>query len=275
MMTTTTNNRIFDKFDKIKEKVDAYRNQPLFSEEVYSRNNRYENTITSENNNLLRVMAKLIAYSNNAPSDKVNEMLEAGVFERVFHNFDLFIVANENPKHIINNEWHELKAIRFKKKIKTIITCANLIKEHYNQDFSIESLYKKYKLPINLRNESDITNFWKQFDIILKEFQRIDMPYYKNITTLLHLLLHLGFPCVKPDVIIMRVAAKIKIIPERANHNTYNIEERRKVVKTIQEYCLSRNIKLAVMDLYSLIYGGQKDALKYVNSKFSPLSKLD
>ena len=266
---------VFDKFDKIREKVDACRNEPLFSEEVSSRNNRYENTITSENNNLLRVMAKLIAYSNNAPSDKVNEMLEAGVFERVFHNFDLFIVANENPKHIINNEWHELKAIRFKKKIKTIITCANLIKEHYNQDFSIESLYKKYKLPINLRNESDITNFWKQFDIILKEFQRIDMPYYKNITTLLHLLLHLGFPCVKPDLIVMKVSAMMGIINRRANHNTYNIEERKIAVKTIQEYCLSRNIKPAVMDLYLLIYGGQKDTLKYVNHNFFPLSDLE
>src|SRR3989344_5207989 len=130
---------VFDKFDKIREKVDAC--------------------------------------SNNAPSDKVNEMLEAGVFERVFHNFDLFIVANENPEHVINNKWHDLKAIRFKKKIKAIITCANLLKKHYNQDISIESLYRKYGIPRDLHNESDITNFWKQFDIILKEFQRIDMPF--------------------------------------------------------------------------------------------------
>ena len=266
---------VFDKFDKIREKVDACRNEPLFSEEVFSRNNRYENTITSENNNLLRVMAKLIAYSNNAPSDKVNEMLEAGVFERVFHNFDLLIVANENPEQIINNEWHDLKAIRFKKKIKAIITCANLIIKQYNQDFSIESLYGNYGIPKDLHNESDITNFWKQFDIILKEFQRIDMPYYKNITTLLHLLLHLGFPCVKPDLIVMKVSAMIGIIEGRANHNTYNIEERKKAVKTIQEYCLSKNIKPAVMDLYLLIYGGQKDALKYVNPNFIPLSDLD
>ena len=101
------------------------------------------------------------------------------------------------------------------------------------------------------------------------------MPYYKNITTLLHLLLHLGFPCLKPDLIVMTVAAKIGIVAERKNHNTYGFKERKLAVKTIQQYCLNRNIKPAVMDLYILIYGGQKDALRYVNRGFDPLSNLD
>ena len=60
--------------------------------------------------------------------------------------------------------------------------------------------YKKYNVPKELHDENDINNFWKQFDIVLTEFQRLDMPYYKNITTLLHLLLHLGLRCVKPDL---------------------------------------------------------------------------
>jgi len=118
---------IFDKLDAIRSKVDASTIEPIFSDEVDSRNSRYENTVETEKNNLLRVMAALIAFSNNAPSDAVGYMVENGVFERVFCSFDLDKVANLNPDEIITTDWNNIKSIRFKKKVDAIVRCAKLL----------------------------------------------------------------------------------------------------------------------------------------------------
>jgi len=260
---------VFDKLDTIRAKVDAKRNEPLFSEEIRSLENRYQTTVTSEQNNLLRVMAKLICYSNNAPSDKVTQLIDSRKFERIFHDFELTALAKEDPENIIDSEWHNLTAIRFKKKIPAIIRCAKLLQD--GGSTTIESIYSGNKLPVELKTESDIDNFWLCFDLMLAKYEKQEMPHFKNMTTLLHLLLHLGFPCVKPDLIVMKVAALIGLVPTRENLNTYRPVERKIVVKTIQQYCLSRNIKPAVMDLYFLVFGGQKDSLKYVNG-FIPFS---
>jgi hypothetical protein len=120
---------IYEKLDVLKLKVDKVKKEPIFSEEINIRNNRYERTVETEKNNLLRVMASLIAFSNNAPSDTVGEMIESGVFEKVFHNFDLDIVAKLNADTIIANNWHNIRCIRFKKKALAIIDCAKLLKK--------------------------------------------------------------------------------------------------------------------------------------------------
>ena len=232
---------IFNKLDLIKSKVDASKREPIFSDEIASRNNRYENTVATEQNNLLRVMATLIAFSNNAPSDTVGYMIESGVFERVFHNFDLAKVANLNSDIILANEWGNIGVIRFKKKINAIIRCANLLMKNGTEKATIESLYKNYNLPKDIKNENDIIRFWDLFDRVIAYYKKIDMPYFKNDTTLLHLLLHLGFPCIKPDLIVMKVAASLGVIKAKDNHNTYSSVEKRLVVGTIQKYCLLRN----------------------------------
>ncbi|MDA8412524.1 MAG: DNA-3-methyladenine glycosylase I [Desulfobacteraceae bacterium] len=262
----------FNKFDAIVKNVDLNAKNQMFTDEVTSRNNRYANTVLAEKNNLLRVMATLIAFSNNAPSDAVGEIIEGGIFERVFYNFDLDKVASLNPDDIVSREWEHIKSIRFKKKIDAIVRCAKLLKKNGKDKATIESIYKNYNLPKDINNENDILKFWEQFDRIFASFKKSDMPYFKNDTTLLHLLLHLGFPCVKPDLIIMKVAASLGIVKARENHNTYSSEEKKVVVKTIQKYCLLRNIKPAVMDLYILIYGGQKYALRYVTNGYVPIS---
>ena len=262
---------IFEKIDTIRLRVESYKKEPLFSDEVQARNKRYETTITAEKNNLLRVMASLIAYSNNAPSDKVFDMLERGTFEKVFANFDLDIVASMNPQEIIAREWHNIRVIRFMKKVEAIARCAKLLTSNNRPISTIDAIYKSYNIPNELKSEADITIFWEQFDKLYSYFSKIDMPYFKNDTTLLHLLLHLGFPCIKPDLIVMKVAATIGIIKSKDNHNTYSKSEKKLVVSTIQKYCLFRNIKPAVMDFYILIFGGQKDALKFVKYGYTPL----
>lgn len=260
---------IYEKLDALKLKVDKAKKEPIFSEEVNTRNNRYEKTVETEKNNLLRVMASLIAFSNNAPSDTVGEIIESGVFEKVFHKFDLDIVTNLNADNIITDNWHSIRSIRFKKKVDAIIDCAKLLQKIGKDKSSIESLYKSFNLPKEINSEADIVKFWEQFDRILANYKRLGMPYFKNDTTLLHLLLHLGFPCIKPDLIVMKVAASLGIVADKDNYNTYSPSEKKLVVTTIQRYCLQRNIKPAVLDLYFLIYGGQKYYLNYVTNRYA------
>lgn len=252
---------LFQKLDMIRAKVDAHRNEPLFSEEVASLKRRHQETITKEGNNLLRVMAKLIAYSNNAPSNKVTELIEGPHFERIFHDFDIAAVADDDAERLIELEWHNLTAFRFKKKVPAIIKCAKILRK--NNIATIDSLISKHRVPVELKSEKDVEMFWLQFESVLAEYERQEMPHFKNMTTLLHLLLHLGFPCVKPDLIVMKVAASIGIVNRRTNHNAYRPNERKLVVRTIQNYCLTKNLNPVVMDLYFLIYGGQKDSVKY------------
>lgn len=256
-----------EKLDALKSKVDKVKKEPLFSEEVKMRTERYERTVEKEKNNLLRVMASLIAFSNNAPSDTVGELIERGVFEKVFHRFDLDVVANLNADNVVGSYWHEIRSIRFQKKIQAIIDCAKLLQRIGKEKSTIEALYKSFNLPKEINNESDIIRFWEQFDKILSNYKKLGMPYFKNDTTLLHLLLHMGFPCVKPDLIVMKVAASLGIVPDKDNYNTYSPAEKKLVVTTIQKYCLQRNLKPAVLDLYFLIYGGQKYYLNYVTNR--------
>ena len=260
---------IFEKLDDIRQTVDRHRVEPLFTEELDALTNRYQTTVTTEENNLLRVMAKLIAYSNNAPSDKVTQMLEkTNHFEDAFHGFDLSAVANADPEKILDNHWHNLKAIRFRKKIEAITKCASILKATGNP--TIESLYQQNRLPVELSSGRDINTFWQQFEAMLARYEKQGMPHFRQDTTLLHLLLHIGFPCVKPDLIVMRTAAVLGIVPDRENHNQYRPHEKKLAVKTIQEYCLARGIKPAVMDLYLLVYGGQRDSVRYVDQGFTP-----
>ena len=138
---------IFDKLDAIRSKVDASTIEPIFSDEVDSRNSRYENTVETEKNNLLRVMAVLIAFSNNAPSDAVGYMVENGVFERVFCSFDLDKVANLNTDEIITTDWNNIKSIRFKKKVDAIVRCAKLLKVIEGSGFQVDKFKQTSYIP--------------------------------------------------------------------------------------------------------------------------------
>lgn len=261
---------VFEKLDAVRAKVDLYKVEPLFSIEVSALKSRYETTVTREGNNLLRVMAKLIAYSNNAPSDKVSQLLETDHFERAFHRFDLAAVASDNPEQIVESHWPTIKAIRFQKKVGYIVECARLLLKYGKDEATIESLYQQHNIPVQLTNSGDIDCFWQKIDAILSRYEREGMPYFKNMTTLLHLLLHVGFPCVKPDLVVMRTAAQIGLVQGRENHNAYRPVERKLVVKTIQEYCLSRSVHPAIIDLYLLVHGRQRDSIQYVSKGFTP-----
>jgi hypothetical protein len=82
------------------------------------------------------------------------------------------------------------------------------------------------------------------------------MPFLGNITTLLHLLLDMGYDCVKPDIILLKFA------------NEIGITDKKKFVRILQEYSLLRNIRPSIIDLYLLIYGKQLGAKHFVNPEY-------
>lgn len=61
----------------------------------------------------------------------------------------------------------------------------------------------------------------------------------------------------------MKVAQKIGIVDSNKGDTNF-----RKVVRTIQEYCVDRKLRPSIVDLYFLIDEGQKAAKKYVRSDY-------
>lgn len=82
------------------------------------------------------------------------------------------------------------------------------------------------------------------------------MPFMGNITTLLHMLLEMGYDCIKPDRILLKFA------------NEVGISNKKRFVRVLQEYSLYKNIKPSIVDLYLLIYGGQLSAKHFVKPEY-------
>ena len=112
-------------------------------------------------------------------------------------------------------------------------------------------------------NESDIVQFWTCFNQLLKILKSNKVPFFQSTTSLLHLLLDLGYDCVKPDLVVMKVAKKLNIVDSVAGDINF-----RKTVRFIQEYSIDRKIRPSVVDFYFLIDEGQMGAKKFVNQEF-------
>ncbi|PIU14349.1 MAG: hypothetical protein COT21_00875 [Hadesarchaea archaeon CG08_land_8_20_14_0_20_51_8] len=168
--------RIFSSIDQIIEKVNPLRREPEFSEEIKERMKRTPNVIRNDDD-VLRRLARLIAFSQNTRSDLISNMLNKGIFERIFHGFQVDRVAQLDPDELKNLHWEEIKAIRFPRKLESIVYCAKtlqLIKSKYG---SFLNLLKTSKIPTILKEESDIENFWQGFNYLKKELINMDMPF--------------------------------------------------------------------------------------------------
>lgn len=280
--------QLIQKIDKIIELVNQHA-EPSFQEEINSRQNR-NSSVLDNPNLLLKKFAELIAYSNQAKSAKVNYMLQAGTFNNIFSNFDVDIVANMNPNEIINQHWkkhttpdNDIKWIRLKSKINAIIDCAIKIKSIINQQGSFKQYIGSFGIPTSLNDENGIDNFWESFYKLVSSLKNMRFPYYSQITTLLHFLSDIGYPCNKPDSVVLKVSKylgvivpvpRIRINKKGKNDEVYSDELKMEAIRFIQKYCIQKEMKPAVVDLYYLIYGGQTDAKKYVIG-FTPFCNLD
>jgi len=250
--------RIFKRIDLIIKEIDSAKVEPKFSEEINARNQRDPCRI-QDDNDVLRRFARLIAFSQNAPSDKVSDMLNKGIFEDVFCNFEVEKVARMDSTIIKNHYWDEIKIIRFPKKITSIIGCARCLVSIKEKHGSFMALLVKSNIPVFLRSEVDIEKFWQGFNRLKEELEKENMPFFRRATSLLHFLLHIGYDCIKPDTVVMRVAKKLGIVnSERGSKNLLFM------VRFIQVYSVERKIRPSIVDFYLLVYGEQRWAKGFV-----------
>ncbi|MGF1555031.1 hypothetical protein [Paucihalobacter sp.] len=250
--------KLYSKIDDIIAEVDSAKNETEFNKEIKRRN---KNLVSSQldDNELLKTLSYLIAYSQNANSKRVELLLLSGNFDEAFEDFKIDEVVKLNPCVIADEHWHKISGIRQQSKIFHIVSLSRKIKNIGSFAEIINATY----IPKKISSPQDIDDFWIGFDKLLKILKVHKIPFFQSTTSLLHLLLHLGYDCVKPDLVVMKVAKKLEIVEVVTGNNNLI-----KTVKTIQEYAIDRKIRPAIVDLYFLIYGGQKGAQKYVRRRF-------
>lgn len=256
---------LIDSIDLIIRRINSSRKEPEFSKEIEARLQRSPKIVNNDKR-VLKEFSILIAYSQNAKSNLVSDMLERNIWEDIFNKFEVDEVAKMNAKVVEDKHWEKIKVIRFPQKIRSIIGCAKSLTVVRKRHGSFSNLLKKAALPIRLLSERDIENFWAGFTVLKKELKEVNMPFFRQPTSLLHFLLHLGYDCVKPDIIVMKVAKEFGIVPsEKGTKNLLS------VVRFIQTYCVkkgTKRIRPSTVDFYFMIYGGQSWAKQFVYDSF-------
>ncbi len=103
---------IVRKIDTIADRIRQHAIEPEYSSEVQS-HNRTPNYEVSDND-ILRTMIELIAYSQGARVDRISAMIDRGVFEDVFGSFEPAAVAQMDYDEIREHHWEgKLSSTRF------------------------------------------------------------------------------------------------------------------------------------------------------------------
>jgi hypothetical protein len=255
-MTETA--KIFHDIDNIIETVDRFKFEPLFSEEKSRRQNKIVSTLL-DNKEILKTLSYLIAYSQNANSEIVEQVLKSGKFDIAFDDFNIDKVVKLNPCDIADTHWASIKGIRQQAKLFHIVSLSRKIKNIG----SFADILNQTNIPTTISNENDIKTFWLGFDKLLATLKSNKIPFFQSTTSLLHFLLDIGYDCVKPDLVVMKVAKKLNIVDSETGDQNF-----RKTVRFIQEYSVDRKIRPSIVDFYFLIDEGQMGAKKFVISDF-------
>lgn len=261
-MKNVSTQDIYHAIDRIRDEINSIKKEPEFSRHVAERLSRGK-TALNDDQEVLRLMATLIAYSQNAQSDRVSTIVDSGILEGIFEGFKIEKAAVIDADDLKTRYWAQIKPLRFPSKLRSIVGCARALLVLQKRHGSFLELLKKSDIPMYLKNARAVDDFWIGFFKLRDELKRTDMPFFKNTTSLLHFLLDTGYDCVKPDIIIMKVAKKVGIVDyEKGNRNFIQ------AVKAIQLYGVERGIKPSIIDFYFLIYGGQKWALQFIKPEF-------
>ena len=258
---------IFQRVDDIIARIEQFQVQPDFSQAITERANRAPDFGLADDTTLERFI-KLIAYSNNARANVVSQIVHSGIFDMIFQDYDVQIVANLDPIYVTQEYWSQIKGIRFQRKVGHMIDCAKHLLDIQSQHGSFMQYLKAQNIPTSIQTTTDLDNFWEGFDTVRKELKAMQMPYFRSLTSLCHLLLNLGYDCAKPDSAIMKAAVNLQIASPARKSGSFSEKERRKVVRFIQIYAMCREIRVPVVDLYFLIHGGQTGVAQLVDSAY-------
>ena len=250
--------KIFLKIDQLIQNINQFKNEPIFTKEFNKRQNKFFSPFQNDDE-ILKKLSYLIAYSQNANSEIVEQVLKSGKFDKAFHDFNIDDVIKLNPCDIADEHWNSIQGIRQQSKLFHIVSLARKIKNIS----SFAKILNSNQIPKTISSENDIVQFWTGFDQLLKILKSNKIPFFQSTTSLLHLLLDLGYDCVKPDLVVMRVAKKLDIVESITGDKNF-----RKTVRFIQEYEIGRNIRPSIVDFYFLIDEGQMGARKFVNENF-------
>ena len=255
---TETNIILFNEITRVIEKITLSAIQPKFGEKLDGRRNRDIPDALSDQK-LLRIMVELIAYSQNANSKVVKKIVDSNVLDEVFADYDIDLIAQMNPCDLVDEYWSRIGGIRQQSKLFQVVMLARKFKE-------IGSLYEliaNSNIPHTIKTTSDIDQFWIAFKLLRKALIEKKVPFIRSTTTLLHLLLHLGYDCVKPDSAVMKAAAKFGIVEKETGEKNLAL-----AVRKIQEYSLFKGMKPAELDFFFLIHGGQAWASGFVTDSY-------
>jgi len=250
--------RIFQNIDQIIETINEYKIEPEFSEQIKIRSERSVPDNLSDNE-IIKIFTHLIAYSQNANSKLVEQIIDKGILSEVFKNFEIAEIIKLNPCDLADEYWNKISGIRQQAKLFHIVSLARKI----NRIGSFSKLLMKTEIPKRIRSNEDIDKFWIGFKKLQSVMEENKIPFFRSTTSLLHFLLHIGYDCNKPDLVVMKVAKNIGIVNSETGENNLI-----KTVRTIQEYALSREIRPAIVDYYFLIEGGQNGIKRFVTQDF-------
>lgn len=247
----------FRKLDRLRAAVKAVCLQPAFGREE-RRRERTHARLPHNDREVLRTMAELIAYSQNAQAKSVGRMLKAGALSKAFQGYEVDAVARLRPASVKAQHWEAIRVIRFPRKLRAIIGCARTLQKIRAEYGGFAQFVRQAKIPRRLQQPEDVDGFWQGFDRLQARLAALGIPFFRRTTSLLHLLLSWGYDCVKPDLVVMATACELGLADaSQGEHN------RRQVVRLIQEYALTRGLRSPAVDFYLLIYGDQTWARKF------------
>ncbi|MDA7618301.1 DNA-3-methyladenine glycosylase I [Verrucomicrobia bacterium] len=190
------------------------------------------------------------------------------IFSEAFGSFDHQVLAQANPETILKTYWHLLSAMRFRKKVSSIVQCAIVLLEISGKYGCFSNYLNIFSIPRRLDSLESIHLFWQGFDRLQADLKGRKMPFFKSTTSLLQLLLDLDYDAVKPDLIVMRLARRIGITEKETGDKAF-----RSTVRKLQEYAVARKKRVRYVDLQMLAYGGQSNASSLLKVKFCPVQK--
>lgn len=251
--------QLFDVIGRIVAYIDTFRNEPVFTRTLSERRSRVVSPFLRDSD-VLRNLAYVIAYAR-ADASRVRKMLETQRYDAIWLDFDVGKVALLNPCDVIETHWDStLSPIMNGAKAYFIVTAARVIQGMGG----IVELFNDCEIPPHITRLEDIEAFWAGFEKLHKQMKEHRVPYLSSVTSLLHFLLEAGYDCVKPDVVVMRVAKALRML-EKETDST-----RKQVVRRLQKYALHVGVRPSEVDMYFLIQGGQSDSKDWVSGRFTP-----
>ncbi|MEI8356247.1 MAG: hypothetical protein WCG31_09195 [Deltaproteobacteria bacterium] len=259
---------LFSRIDNIISRVNLYKTPELDKDLVERARWSPEDRLSDKD--ILKRCIELIAYSQRVNSDSVSNLINTGIFDEIFLGYDLEAVANLKYEQLYGKYWGQIGAIWLPRKLRDMIDSAQALQRIRNQHSSFMAYLASTRVPTKIASESDIDLFWVEFNYIQKYFQTMRLPLFCRVTSLCHMLMTLGYACVKPDSAVMAAATKLGVLPASKTNDAsgYTDLKRKQVVRRMQEYSLYRDFNIRVLDRYLLISGGQKHALKFVRPEF-------